>query len=106
MERARKVEELLRGLERWRRDIDWLEEILREWQMNERSERQEKRERIGEEGERKNGRLVKAGVKRDERQKEVRRGRHKMDSNEREKKRDIEEEVGAVGEKDKGERGE
>lgn len=59
-------------MERWRRDIDWLEEVLREWQMNERSERQEKRERIGEEGERKNGRLVEAEIKRDERQKEVR----------------------------------
>lgn len=63
------------GLKRWRKDIDWLEEVLREWQMNERSEKQEKRERIGEERERKDGRLVEAEMKRDEWQKEVRQGR-------------------------------
>lgn len=43
--------------------------------MNERNERQEKRERIGEKGERKDGRLMEAEIKRDERQKEVRQGR-------------------------------
>lgn len=43
--------------------------------MNERSARQEKRERIGEEGERKDGRLMEAEMKRDERQKEMRQGR-------------------------------
>lgn len=43
--------------------------------MIERSERQKKRERIEKEGERKDGRLVEAEMKKDERQKEVRQGR-------------------------------
>lgn len=49
MERARKVEELLADMERWRRNLDWMEELLRGWRMGEWRESQEEKEKIREE---------------------------------------------------------
>lgn len=49
MERAKIVEELLGDMERWRRYIGWMEELLRGWRVKKWSENQKGRERNKEE---------------------------------------------------------
>lgn len=87
------------GLDRWKREMVWLEEFLREWLLKERNERQEKMEWIGEE---EDGRHVEVEVEEIGRQMERRREKPREEGSERKEKREekeIEVEADAGGNK-------
>lgn len=57
------MEELLGDMERWRRYMSWMEELLRGWSVGERRESQEERKKSRKDGD---GKHEKAEKKMDE----------------------------------------
>lgn len=99
MEKARKIEDLLGDMERWTRNLDWMEELLRRWRVREWRESQEEKERIREE---ERGRQD-VERKKKERMKDERRRKKKEKISDREKRK--EEEIIGVEIKNTGEKG-
>lgn len=118
------VERMVEEMERCRRSMREVEEMVRGWHLERRKESQVKREKAGEDGDRRcgtaerkraEGRKEKGGqrtwkdgnvrveMKEGKKQKEARQGRCIWDSKEADRKRDIkesEEEVGVAGKKE------